>query len=118
MAFGQLPVELQFDVISRARELQTVGVSSGWLGLMLQSGVSVKLDFSLQRSPAARSFWHAQLSAPGVRCRLQLLLSDAASVPLSDIGWLFHEASYPGITHLVSQVSRTALPCPCLQLVL
>ncbi len=98
--FDQLPVVLQLDVISRAKELRAVGVSRGWLGLTLQSGVVLKLGLSQQRSPAARSFWRAQLSAPGVR--LRLLLPGAAGAPAPDVGWLFHEASYPGITHLVS----------------
>ncbi len=90
---------LQLDVISRAQESQAVGVSRGWLGLMLQAGVTLKLDLSQQRSPAAQSFWRAQLSAPGV---FRLLLSRAARAPPPDMGWLFNEASYPGITHLVS----------------
>jgi hypothetical protein len=94
--FDQLPLVLQLDIISRAHELQAVGVSRGWLGLMLQAGVSLKLDMSLQRSPAAQSFWRAQLSAPGVRLRLLL------SAPAPNMGWLFHDTSYPGITHLVS----------------
>jgi hypothetical protein len=93
-------MELQLSVISKARELKAVGVSRSWLGLMLQSGVTLKLDFSLQRSPAAQDFWRAQLSAPGV-C-LRLLLSAAAGAPAPDMGWLFHASSYPGITHLVS----------------
>jgi hypothetical protein len=97
--FDQLPVVLQVDVISRAQELQAVGVSRAWLGSMLQSGVSLKLDFSLLRSPAAQSFWRSQLSAPGVHCRLLLddgevsLSQLTASAP--DMGWLF-QASYPG----------------------
>ncbi len=99
--FDQLPAVLQLDVISRAQELQAVEVSRGWLGLTLQSGtVVLNLDLSLQRSPAAQAFWRAQLSAPGVR--LRLLLPGAAGAPAPDVGWLFHEASYPGITHLVS----------------
>ncbi len=93
-------MQLQLDAISQAQELQAVGVSRGWLGMMLQAGISLKLDFSIQRSPAAQSFWRAQLSAPGVR--LLLLLSGAAGAAAPDMGWLFHEASYPGITHLVS----------------
>ncbi len=100
--FDQLPVVLQLDAINRARALQAVGVSRGWLGLMLQAGITLKLNLSRQRSPAAQSFWRAQLSAAGLR--LRLLLSDVIGAPAPDTDWLFHEASYPGITHLVSAV--------------
>ncbi len=115
-SFDELPVVLQLDIISQAKALHAVGVSSGWLGLMLQSGVRLKLDFSLQRSHAAQAFWREQLSAPGVH--LRLLLSDAANAPATGMGWLFHAASYPGITHLVSYTSRmapaTRILCKCI----
>jgi hypothetical protein len=107
--FDQLPVVLQLDAINRARALQAVGVSRGWLGLMLQAGITLKLDLSRQRSPAAQSFWRAQLSAAGICVRLQL--SGAADAAAPDPGWLFHEASYPGITHLVScGIARGTMP--------
>ncbi len=102
--FDQLLPELQLDVISRAQELQAVGVSRGWLSLMLQSGVALMLDFSQQRSASAHSFWREQLSAPGVRCQLLLHASAGSGMPVPDMGWLFQEALYPGIIHLVSGV--------------
>ncbi len=96
--FDSMPAVLQLEVISAAREARAAGVSRGWLRLALQSGITLKLDVSLQRSPAAQAFWRAQFSAAGVCMRLRLAGHHG------DTEWLFFRAAYPGITHLVGGV--------------
>ncbi len=102
--FDGLPEPLQLHVLSLAMQPHAARVSRGWLRLALQSGITLKLDPSLQRSDAAQAFWRKQLSSPMVRMRLQLPAPKNAGSPAD---WLFcNDASYPGITHLVGGAAR------------
>ncbi len=92
---------MQLLLFSLAKEPQAASVSRGWLRLGLQSAITLYLDLSVQRSPAAHSFWREQLAAPLVRMRLRLLDTRPAGVQAA-ASWLYNAAYYPGITHLVS----------------
>jgi hypothetical protein len=97
--FDGLPEGVQLRLFSLAKEPQAACVSRGWLRLVLQSAITLHLDLSVHRSPAAQSFWREQLAAPLVRMRLLLLNTGRAEVKAP--AWL-RNAIYPGIMHLVS----------------